>query len=133
MMNKVAVVSSSYYKDIIKNIIWGINEYIDDKFEIDTFSVPGSWDIVYKINSLSNEYDKFIAVGVICKGETDHYEYISTGVSNGLMNITINKDVYIGNCILNVHNLIDAEKRSIRDKDSNKGVESAVAINKLFN
>ena len=48
-MNKVAVVSSSYYKDIIKNIIWGINEYIDDKFEIDTFSVPGSWDIVYKI------------------------------------------------------------------------------------
>ena len=132
-MNKVAVVSSTYYKDIIKNILWGINEYIDDKFEIDTFSVPGSWDIVYKINSLSNEYDKFIAVGVICKGETDHYEYISTGVSNGLMNITINKDVYIGNCILNVHNLNDAEKRSTRDKDSNKGVESAIAINKLFN
>lgn len=132
-MNKVAVVSSTYYKDIIKNILWGINEYIDDKFEIDTFSVPGSWDIVYKINSLSNEYDKFIAVGVICKGETDHYEYISTGVSNGLMNITINKDVYIGNCILNVRNIIDAEKRSTRDKDSNKGVESAIAINKLFN
>ena len=85
MMNKVAVVSSSYYKDIINNLIWGINEYIDDKFEIDTFSVPGSWDIVYKIKSLSNEYDKFIAVGVICKGETDHYDYISTGVSNGLM------------------------------------------------
>ena len=36
-------------------------------------------------------------------------------------------------CILNVHNLIDAEKRSTRDKDSNKGVESAIAINKLFN
>ena len=46
---------------------------------------------------------------------------------------TRNKDVYIGNCILNVHNLIDAEKRATRDKDSNKGVESAVAINKLFN
>ena len=132
MKNKVAVVSSSYYIDIIKNLIWGIDEYIDEKFKIDNYSVPGSWDIVYKINNLSNEYDKFIAVGVICKGETDHYEYISTAVSNALMNITVYKEVYIGNCILNVHNLIDAEKRSSKDKDSNKGVESAVAINNLF-
>ncbi len=132
MKNKIALVCSSYYIDIINNLIWGINEYIDEKYEIDTFSVPGSWDIVHKINSLSNEYDKFIAVGVICKGETDHYEYISTGVSNGLMNITINKNVYISNCILNVHNLIEAEKRSNKDKKSNKGAESAIAINKLF-
>ena len=132
MKNKIAVVSSSYYLDIIDNLIWGINEYIDNKFEIDTYSVPGSWDIVYKINTLSNKYDKFVAVGVICKGETDHYEYISSGVSNGLMNITINKEVYIGNCILNVHNLNDAEKRSSKNKDNNKGAESAIAINKLF-
>ena len=132
MKNKIAVVSSSYYLDIIDNLIWGINEYIDNKFEIDTYSVPGSWDIVYKINTLSNKYDKFVAVGVICKGETDHYEYISSGVSNGLMNITINKEVYIGNCILNVHNLNDAEKRSSKNKDNNKGAESAIAINELF-
>ncbi len=133
MKNKVAVVSSSYYLDIINNLIWGINEYIDDKFEINNFSVPGSWDIVHKINNLSNDFDKFIAVGVICKGKTDHYEYISTGVTNGLINITINKNVYIGNCVLNVHDLIDAEKRSIKNKDNNKGAESAIAINKLFN
>ncbi len=129
-MNKVAVVYSSYYTDVIDRLLEGIDCTIHDSFNLDYFKVPGSWDIIYKTNSLSKEYKIFIAVGVICKGDTDHYEYISSSVANGLLNLTLNKDVYIANCILNVHNLDQANNRST--EELNKGSEAAKAINLLF-
>ena len=129
-MNKVAVVYSSYYKDVIQGLLEGIKNTIDESFNVDYFKVPGSWDIIYKTNTLSKEYKIFIAVGVICKGDTDHYEYISNSVANGLLNLTINKGLYIANCILNVHNIEQANIRSTREL--NKGSEAANAINLLF-
>ena len=129
-MNKVAVVYSSYYTDVIQGLLEGIKNTIDESFNVDYFNVPGSWDIIYKTNTLSKEYKIFIAVGVICKGDTDHYEYISNSVANGLLNLTINKGLYIANCILNVHNLEQANKRATQEL--NKGSEAANAINLLF-
>ena len=129
-MNKVAVVYSSYYTDVIQGLLEGIKNTIDESFNVDYFNVPGSWDIIYKTNTLSKEYKIFIAVGVICKGDTDHYEYISNSVANGLLNLTINKNLYIANCILNVHNLEQANKRATQEL--NKGSEAANAINLLF-
>ncbi len=129
-MNKVAVVYSSYYTDVIDRLLKGIDSTIHESFNLDYFKVPGSWDIIYRTNTLSKEYKIFIAVGVICKGDTDHYEYISSSVANGLLNLTLNKDIYIANCILNVQNLEQANKRST--KELNKGSEAANAINLLF-
>ena len=129
-MNKVAVVYSSYYTDVIQGLLEGIKNTIDESFNVDYYNVPGSWDIIYKTNTLSKEYKIFIAVGVICKGDTDHYEYISNSVTNGLLNLTINKNLYIANCILNVHNLEQANIRSTQEL--NKGSEAANAINLLF-
>ena len=129
-MNKVAIVHSGYYPEITENLLKGINKDIDKVFDLSLFKVPGSWDIVYKINTLSKEYNIFIAVGVICKGETDHYEYISSAVANGLINLSIKNSVYIANCVLNVHSLDQAKNRS--QDSNNKGSEAAKAINLLF-
>tara|TARA_B100001996_G_scaffold282942_1_gene223260 strand:+ start:71 stop:463 length:393 start_codon:yes stop_codon:yes gene_type:complete len=129
-MNKLAIIHSEYYPEIIHNLLDGINKDIDNRFEVTTYKVPGSWDIPYKIKTLTKEYNIFIAVGVICKGETDHYEYISNSVANGLINLSINNSVYIANCVLNVQNLDQAKKRA--DKNNNKGSEAAKAINLLF-
>ena len=129
-MNKVAVVYSSYYTDVIQGLLEGIKNTIDESFNVDYFKVPGSWDIIYKTNTLSKEYKIFIAVGVICKGDTDHYEYISKGVVDGLINLTIKNNIYIANCVLNVLSIDQAIARTKGEK--NKGVEAASALNNLF-
>jgi len=74
--------------------------------------------------------DKFIAIEVFVKGDTDHYEYISNGVVDGLINLTIHNNIYIANCVLNVLNLDQAEARIKENK--NKGSEAAIALNNLF-
>tara|TARA_B100001758_G_C18218981_1_gene509210 strand:- start:470 stop:871 length:402 start_codon:yes stop_codon:yes gene_type:complete len=132
MKNKVALVAANYYEDITKGLIDGVKNELDASFEICEYKVEGAWELIYKINQLSSNenIDKFIAIGVIVKGDTDHYEYISNGVVDGLINLTIHNNIYIANCVLNVLNLDQAEARIKENK--NKGSEAAIALNNLF-
>lgn len=132
MKNKVALVAANYYEDITYGLIDGVKNELDPSFDICEYKVDGAWELIYKINQLSNNdnIDKFIAIGVIVKGDTDHYEYISSGVVDGLINLTIHNNIYIANCVLNVLNLDQAEARIKENK--NKGSEAAIALNNLF-
>ena len=131
MKSNVAIVVSDYYEDISNGLVEGFTNSLDPKFIIDTHNVTGAWEIVHKINSLTDKYDKFVAIGAIIKGGTDHYEYISQGVIDGLIKLTIEKNIYIANCVLNVHDVNDAYDRSKEDVN-NKGSQAALAINNLF-
>ena len=131
MKNNLALIISDYYKDITDGLVSGFNSIIHKDFQVDTFYVTGAWEIIYKINSLTDQYDKFVAIGAIVKGETDHYKFISSAVANGLIDLTIHKNIYISNCVLNVHNIQDAINRA-ENNNKNKGLESAKAINNLF-
>ena len=132
MKNKVAIVAANYYENITNDLVDGVLKNLNKSFETNTYFVDGAWEIIYKINDLSvNEsIDKFIAIGVIVKGDTDHYEYISKGVVDGLINLTIQNNIYIANCVLNVLNRDQAIARTKGDK--NKGIEAASALNNLF-
>ena len=55
MKNNVAVVISDYYEDISNGLIDGFTSSLDPKFTIDTYKVTGAWEIVHKINSLTDK------------------------------------------------------------------------------
>ena len=131
-MNKVGIVVANYYPEITSGLLSGVQNTLNKKFSNEIYEVSGAWELVYKINNLIEveKINKFIAIGVICKGDTDHYEYISSSVSSGLMNTIITKNVYIANCVLNVLNITQAEERS--GILNNKGSEAASSLNKLF-
>jgi len=131
-MNKVGIVVANYYPEITSGLLSGVQNTLNKKFSNEIYEVSGAWELVYKINNLIEveKINKFIAIGVICKGDTDHYEYISSSVSSGLMNTIISKNVYIANCVLNVLNITQAEERS--GISNNKGSEAASSLNKLF-
>tara|TARA_Y200000002_G_scaffold233895_1_gene193174 strand:- start:4907 stop:5305 length:399 start_codon:yes stop_codon:yes gene_type:complete len=131
-MSKVAIVAANYYEDITNGLIDGVKSKLDQSFEPNVYKVDGAWELIYKINQLSttDNIDKFVAIGVIVKGDTDHYEYISNGVVDGLINLTIHNNIYIANCVLNVLNLDQAKARI--SENNNKGSEAASALNNLF-
>ena len=132
MKNKVAIVAANYYENITNDLVDGVKNNLNESFNTSTYLVDGAWEIIYKISDLSeNEsIDKFVAIGVIIKGDTDHYEYISKGVVDGLINLTIKNNIYIANCVLNELNINQAIARTKGDK--NKGIEAALALNNLF-
>ncbi len=132
MKNKVAIVAANYYENITNDLVDGVKNNLNVSFDTNTYLVDGAWEIIYKINDLSenDSINKFVAIGVIIKGDTDHYEYISKGVVDGLINLTIKNNIYIANCVLNVLNIDQAIARTKGDK--NKGIEAALALNNLF-
>lgn len=125
----IELVSSNYYSELTDDMVSSIETFCEDaNVSYNIHKVNGVWEIPYRINSLSDKSNYFVAIGVVIKGETDHYEYISSAVSNGLITLSLNKDVYISNCILNVKNYNQAVERS-----KTKGVEAIEALLNILN
>ena len=124
---KICIVSAPYYKDITENIIRGaLNVLKRINADTEIVEVSGALEIPTAIKLMENQFDGFIAVGCVIRGETTHYEIVSTESSRGLANLRLKK-VCIGNAILTVENRLQAEKRA-DPKVFDKGGEACNAL-----
>ena len=124
---KICIVSSPYYKDIADNLIRGaLNKLKKIKADTEIVEVSGALEIPTAIKLMENQFDGFIAVGCIIRGETTHYEIVSTESSRGLTNLGLEK-ICIGNAILTVENSLQAEDRA-DPKIFDKGGEACNAL-----
>ena len=84
--------------------------------------VPGAFEIPVMIARNIKKYDAFIAIGSIIKGKTPNFDFISSAITNGIMQLSILQKKPIGNAIITCLNADQAEKRG------NKGREAARAV-----
>ena len=124
---KICLVSAPYYKDITDNLVRGAL-YNLKKIEAVTeiVEVSGALEIPTAIKLMENEFDGFVAIGCVIRGETTHYEIVSTESSRGLANLGLEK-ICIGNAILTVENKTQAEERA-DPKIFDKGGEACSAL-----
>ena len=124
---KICIVSAPYYKDIAENLIRGALDVLKKiKADTEIVEVSGALEIPTAIKLMENQFDGFIAVGCIIRGETTHYEIVSTESSRGLTNLGLEK-ICIGNAILTVENSLQAEDRA-DPKIFDKGGEACSAL-----
>lgn len=128
-MKKILVVQANYYQEIAEELSKGATEELKNAgFDIEYLNVPGAFEIPGAINFAlkRNEYSGFVAIGCVIRGETSHYDYVCGESARGLMQLTLEKSLAIGNAILTVENQTQAMARASRDK-KNKGSEAAKA------
>ena len=124
---KICLVSAPYYKKITDNLIRGALSVLKNiKAEVEIVEVSGALEIPTAIKLMENKFDGFIAVGCVIRGETTHYEIVSTESSRGLIQLGLEK-ICIGNAILTVENRIQAQKRA-NPKIFDKGGEACRAL-----
>ena len=125
---KALIVVAPYYKDIADNLIAGARAEIEAWGAThDLIEVPGALEIPTAIgiaNRLSN-YDAFVALGCIIRGETTHYDTVCNDSSRGITLLGL-QGLCIGNGILTVENRRQAEVRA-DTADQNKGGGAAAA------
>tara|TARA_B100000700_G_scaffold289218_1_gene346369 strand:- start:365 stop:787 length:423 start_codon:yes stop_codon:yes gene_type:complete len=137
MHKKILIVVSDYYKEIANGLLDGAKIKIQSytqKFNIE-FNIiysPGSFEIPFLINKNKDNYDGFIALGCIIRGETYHFDVICNEVTRKVMDLSISLNKPIGFGILTCENLKQAKLRSSTILDHNKGFESANACLKLL-
>ena len=114
---------SGTVKELIRN---GLNEK-----NISVNWVPGSFELIYGCkHMLKKNFNVIIAIGCVIKGDTDHYEYICSSISNGIMQLNIESDIPVIFCVLTDQNKTQSTERS-GGKHGNKGTEAAIAAIKM--
>lgn len=98
----------------------------------ETIAVPGALEIpaAVALAAESGRYDGFVAIGVVIRGETYHFEIVAGESARGLLTLTMD-GLAIGNGILTVANGEQAAVRA-RPDQKDKGGEAAKAAIALF-
>jgi 6,7-dimethyl-8-ribityllumazine synthase len=123
---KVCIVRSKY-NNTQGLLNTAVKELKKNKVTFKILEVPGAFEIPVTISRNINKYDGFIALGSIIKGETPNFDFISSAITNGLINLSINSKKPIGNGILTCFNSKQALARS------DKGYEAAIAVLDVLN
>ena len=130
------IVEADYYKPLQAELIKGATRAIEAAGGTwDMVSVPGALEIpgAVAMAAMSDKYDGYVALGVVIRGETTHYDTVCNESARGLMNLTVNDKLCIGNGIQTVENEQQAWVRAKVD-DKNKGggaAQAAIAMIEL--
>ena len=125
---KVLLVVSPYYAEIAANMVAGAEATLTAAgASFDRIDVPGALEIPTAISIANNHsnFDGFVALGCVVRGETTHYETVCNDSSRALQLLGL-EGVCIGNGILTVENIGQAEVRA-DPADQNKGGGAAAA------
>ncbi|RDC59883.1 6,7-dimethyl-8-ribityllumazine synthase [Alteripontixanthobacter maritimus] len=127
-MASFLIVEARFYDDLNDQLVAGAKAALEQAghtFEV--LTVPGALEIpgTIALASESGQYDGYVAIGVVIRGETYHFEIVAGESARGIMALTID-GMAIGNGILTVENHDQAEVRANPDK-KNKGGEAAEA------
>ena len=123
MKPKILVVVANYYKNISFDLNLYTSGVLDKKTKYKFISVPGVFEIPVVISKNIKKYDGFIALGCVIKGETPHFDFISSATTNAIMKLSIEHKKPIGNGIITCLNMNQAKARS-----KSKGIEAAKAV-----
>jgi len=127
-MAKVLIVEARFYEHLNDLLLAGARAAIEAAgHSHDTVTVPGALEVPVAISLAvdGGRYDAFVALGVVIRGETYHFEVVANESARGIMALTLD-GVAIGNGILTVEDEAQALTRA-RPDEKDKGGEAAQA------
>ena len=128
---KVAIISSSWHLDICNDLIAGAKRAFEQAQvkSIDVQYVPGSFEIPLAAQyAFEAGFDAVVAVGLVLKGETPHFDYVCQGVTQGVMDVQLKWSKPVGYGVLMCNDLDQAIARSgIPGSKEDKGYDAAIA------
>jgi 6,7-dimethyl-8-ribityllumazine synthase len=133
---KIAIIVSDWHKEITGLLLDGavktLIKYGANNDDIIIRHVPGSFELISAAHMVvyNLAVDAVICIGCIVKGETDHYNYICQGVTQGLAQLNVDADVPVIYCILTTNTVQQAMERA-GGKYGNKGEDAAITALKM--
>ncbi len=127
---KVLIVVSPYYSDIAAGLLDGARAELDAADVVyEVVEMPGALEIptAIGISDRRSNFDGYVALGCVIRGETTHYETVCNDSSRALQMLGL-QGLCIGNGILTVENRKQAEVRADPAGQNKGGVAAAAAL-----
>jgi 6,7-dimethyl-8-ribityllumazine synthase len=127
-MAHILIVEARFYSELNDKLLDGARSALEaDGHSHETVTVPGALEVPAAISLAvdTGRFDAYVALGVVIRGETYHFEVVSNESARGIMALTLD-GLAIGNGILTVENDEQALARADKTR-KDKGGEAAKA------
>jgi 6,7-dimethyl-8-ribityllumazine synthase len=130
----VTVVAGSWHEEIATGLLDGSLRFLEKTgAKVDVVRVPGSFELPLACqDALSRGADAVVALGVIIRGGTPHFEYVASAATDGLTRVALDSGKPVGFGVLTVDD--DAQgldRAGLPGSTEDKGAEAADAAVRL--
>lgn len=126
---RVAVVGSRWYPEITDAMTdWAVTTCADAGTTPRVVRVPGAFELPVVCAALAPSCDALVAIGLVVRGGTPHFEYVCRAATDGLTRVALDSGTPVGFGLLTCETLEQAQDRSgLPGSSENKGREAALA------
>lgn len=128
---RVAVLASSWHEQVMDGLIAGARRALAD-YQVEAASVvrvPGSFELPVVAAALAEKgYEAIVALGVVIRGGTPHFEYVCTATTNGLARVALDTGAAIGFGLLTCDDAEQAlDRAGLEGSSEDKGYDATAA------
>ncbi|HET7280470.1 MAG TPA: 6,7-dimethyl-8-ribityllumazine synthase [Dermatophilaceae bacterium] len=127
---RVAVVAASWHTQVMDGLVAGAQRALADAGvgDVPLVRVPGTVELSVACARLAPAYDALVALGVVIRGGTPHFDYVCSGVTQGLTDVSVRTGVPIGFGVLTCDTDEQAlDRAGLPGSGEDKGHEAAMA------
>jgi 6,7-dimethyl-8-ribityllumazine synthase len=128
---RVAVVAAQWHEKVMNGLVDGALRALRelDIHEPTLVRVPGSWELPVAAKAFAKRgYDAVVALGVVIRGGTPHFDYVCQGVTQGLTQVSVDTGVPVGFGVLTCDNEEQAlDRAGLEGSSEDKGHEAVTA------
>ena len=129
--SRVAIVASSWHERVMDGLVAGARAALDEAgaTDIDLIRTPGAFELPLVAQAcVADGYDVIVALGVVIRGGTPHFEYVSSAATDGLARVALDGRVPIGFGLLTCDDEEQAlDRAGLAGSSEDKGREAAEA------
>ena len=128
---RVAVVAASWHTEVMDGLLAGAQRAADDFSvrDLEVVRVPGTFELPVVASALAERgYDAVIALGVVIRGGTPHFDYVCNAATDGLGRVALDHTVPIGFGVLTCDDDQQAlDRAGLEGSKEDKGYEATAA------
>ncbi|HEY3001959.1 MAG TPA: 6,7-dimethyl-8-ribityllumazine synthase [Kribbellaceae bacterium] len=128
---RVAIVAAQWHGEVMDGLLAGAQRALAEAGVTDSVvvRVPGSFELpVAALHAAKSGYDAVVALGVVIRGDTPHFEYVCQAATDGLTQVSVATGVPVGFGVLTCDNDPQAlDRAGLPDSREDKGREATQA------
>jgi 6,7-dimethyl-8-ribityllumazine synthase len=114
---RIALCVAVFYEALADKLVEGARAALAEAgitvSDDDAYTVPGAFELplIARYAAESGRYDGVICLGAVIRGETDHYDYVCAGATDGILRVGLDTGVPCGFGVLTVNSMEQALER----------------------
>ncbi|MEW1980188.1 6,7-dimethyl-8-ribityllumazine synthase [Citricoccus sp. NPDC079358] len=133
---RVAVVAAQWHEQVMEGLLAGARRAAADVvaaaqpvagagIEVVEFRVPGTFELPVAAARLAPRFDALVALGVVIRGGTPHFDYVCSGATQGLVDVSVRTGTPIGFGVLTCDTEEQAlDRAGLEGSSEDKGYEA---------